>query len=261
MPPSVSFNPLAALNPSRNQTCTCCAPAHLFSEKNMSKRKGFTLIELLVVVAIIAVLMAILLPSLGRAKANAMRVKCGARLKQWALAINIYAQEYDNWILEKDPAGNTWASVGATSVAYYGPELSAGTPGAMKQLWRACPAFPTPSAVTYAFMAGLDAKFDGSAGTITRFWKSTQVTRPAMTLLMCDAASNSGTEAVSINTTLQTSSRDTKGFLQQYHLGKGNAVFQDGHVEAVTWDDYLNNLPATTSPTASEAGKRWSQLQ
>jgi prepilin-type N-terminal cleavage/methylation domain-containing protein len=61
------------------------------------RRRAFTLIELLVVVAIIAVLIAILLPSLGRAKANAVRVKCAAQLKQWGMVITMYAQENQDW--------------------------------------------------------------------------------------------------------------------------------------------------------------------
>ncbi|MEI8195683.1 MAG: prepilin-type N-terminal cleavage/methylation domain-containing protein [Phycisphaerae bacterium] len=54
-------------------------------------RRGFTLIELLVVVAIIALLIAILLPSLGRAKEQAKAVQCLSNLKQMASASFAYA--------------------------------------------------------------------------------------------------------------------------------------------------------------------------
>ncbi|MCF7954742.1 MAG: prepilin-type N-terminal cleavage/methylation domain-containing protein [Phycisphaerae bacterium] len=57
------------------------------------KRKGFTLIELLVVIAIIALLLAILMPSLRKAKEAAMRIRCANRLKQWGMAIQMYATE------------------------------------------------------------------------------------------------------------------------------------------------------------------------
>ena len=53
----------------------------------MDKRtKGFTLIELLVVIAIIAVLMAILMPTLNRAREQGRRAACLANLKQLTLA-------------------------------------------------------------------------------------------------------------------------------------------------------------------------------
>jgi len=59
----------------------------------MSKKTGFTLIELLVVISIIALLMAILMPSLQRVRRQAKAVACQSNLKQWGLVWAMYTDE------------------------------------------------------------------------------------------------------------------------------------------------------------------------
>jgi prepilin-type N-terminal cleavage/methylation domain-containing protein/prepilin-type processing-associated H-X9-DG protein len=61
-------------------------------------KRGFTLIELLVVIAIIAIIAAMLLPTLARAKSTAQRTACLNKERQWGLAMLMYTQDSDEFV-------------------------------------------------------------------------------------------------------------------------------------------------------------------
>lgn len=86
----------------------------------MKKKKGFTLIELLVVIAIIAMLLAILMPALGKVKRLAMRLVCGTNLKGMANALNVYAFDYrDEYPIAGGAGTNAWMTTAGGADAYW----------------------------------------------------------------------------------------------------------------------------------------------
>jgi prepilin-type N-terminal cleavage/methylation domain-containing protein/prepilin-type processing-associated H-X9-DG protein len=91
--------------------------------RSMRRRRGFTLVELLVVIGIIAVLISILLPALGAAREQARSVQCLSNMRQWGMAFQMYAGQYDGELAWKSVGGGDGDTAADTIGAWNTPGL------------------------------------------------------------------------------------------------------------------------------------------
>jgi prepilin-type N-terminal cleavage/methylation domain-containing protein/prepilin-type processing-associated H-X9-DG protein len=272
------------------------------------RRAGFTLIELLVVVAIIAVLIAILLPSLGRAKSNAIRVQCAANLSQWGKVITMYQQENQDWFGARERIDSKhklfWNTIAFNNEpSLYDNEWSAdlNVGGKITAEFRTCPGDPK-----YGQIKGWGASSDNmgkAVGAANRpavdyamplyhptpgapsdqfgLWKVTQFNHPGTTCLLLDGPPNvQGATATSNMANLYAfdgmgdldmsyaPTETVANALQERHLGLGNVLFLDSHVEQHNYQDYCANIPQGSVPdttydlnTAPDSTKHWIDMQ
>ena len=82
----------------------------------IKKKSSFTLIELLIVMAIIAILVALLLPTLQRAKFKAKLVSCASSQRQTYLALALYAKDNSNRLPTTNLEANYWGDEGVYSL-------------------------------------------------------------------------------------------------------------------------------------------------
>ncbi len=219
---------------------------------NMNQpRRAFSLIELLVVIAIIAILAAMLLPALARAKATAQRTSCMSKLRQWGLAFTMYSQDnndripresasttgstLDNWTQIKDPANSdVWynalppsISLHPASYFYYARADFYDRSGLFH-----CPTAPfdnTFAANPYAlFSVAMNSKLIQSGQTTI---KTSVIQQPSCTVIFLEnllTTSEPKVDPFQKNTDLGQPSSYANRFAAR-HLGSGNLAFVDGH--------------------------------
>ena len=83
------------------------------------KTKNFTLIELLVVIAIIAILAAMLLPALNKARMTAQKASCQGNLKSMGTAVQMYAADHEDTLPGLNGLSNYWNAWWKARIAPY----------------------------------------------------------------------------------------------------------------------------------------------
>jgi len=238
---------------------------------------AFTLIELLVVIAIIAILAAILLPALARAKNRAIIAQCLSNKRQAAIACSMYSNEFDDWLVPNAPLGgayvNAWcASAGENwTVApanvdpnYYLTNTLAPYVGNQLQIYK-CPGDNIPSdngdRIRSISMDGM--MLGGLSGSLTalinynpgwpvfRKLNDLKALRPSEAWVFADESMytlNDGYLQIQLN---------TPGFPDvpaNYHGAVNCFSFADGHVESHKWQGALVGVPYAKNVTWTSPG-------
>ena len=148
----------------------------------------FTLIELLVVIAIIAILAAMLLPALNKAKQSAGRIKCVGNLKAINTACSHYTEDWKEYIIPAQMVRRYWFYYNRTAYLPLTAPYLGGTV-AMQNKLAACPNESSPRGYDYS-MYGINSKLSWTVNTSGTISKSNRkrsiVRRPSTVMLNCD---------------------------------------------------------------------------
>lgn len=225
---------------------------------HLRNRKMFTIIELLVVVSIIAILAAVLLPALNMVREKSRSINCSSNLKQVGLAFLQYANDYDDLVLYMKNS-QSWPRYvlkndGYVSNATY---LNASL-GYLPRKAAICPSDPGGwkeyddfNRLWYGmygmaeWIANMGWKEDyvqqlgdfrsAANGNKERCYSIKQMKSPTRTQAAGDTYYQQGNTGSCLFGNGSTSNSN----YSRRHLGKGNMLFYDGHVETMSKQSLL----------------------
>lgn len=234
------------------------------------RRLGFTLIELLVVISIIALLIAILLPALAKARENAQQISCSASIRQMGLAVITYTDAYKGWLpiwRINDPTD--LATIGSGHIHWirrlikggHIPQLDAARPYETGGGPRFCASLKLDRPNAYAYgnalltHFGMDSYLTGysSNGGLTHVWKHRRiddVVKQSNVFMLADAEHYVLDNTVNISSIQTPDWRigavynvlgttypvQTTVLRYRHDDSRVNFTFLDGHTETITHD-------------------------
>ena len=212
----------------------------------MGARRAFTLIELLVVVAIIAILLSLMAPTVSRMMVLTQKDTCYSNIHHLSIAWVNYATN-NNMTLVMGCTGGSWAW------AYYGDETYTGDPNhdnarynlitsgklfpySNEVRYYLCPADPTKRVRSYSITSMMNGQDWGGMPYVVRY---TDIKDPAYSMVFCDEKDYRS------NSNMGTFAQDPKcwgtnhwvDYVATFHDMGDNYGFADGHAEWWKWQD------------------------
>lgn len=212
---------------------------------------SFTLIELLVTIAIIAILAAMLLPTLNMARQKAHAITCTNSLKTAGSAIMIYTHDFNDFILPAHTSPNYgeytnkhWMQLlGELNIVY--PKIP--TSRYMQKFM--CPSILIKDAFnidqgfySWAFNLKINTFNDW-----TKLRKITHIKKPSSALCMTETIDGDGKYINAYNFLNNQPPANTSARIDFRHNNNANMLFYDGHVSSMKYNEIPNDHNAATS--------------
>ena len=238
-------------------------------DKGSSRVNGFTLIELLVVIAIIAILAAMLLPALSKAKLKATEATCLSNQKQLGLAFTMYTTDNSDQLIEPtfsaghnadgfwgldSSAPGSWGQ--SQTLALQDVQACMRTNNLLFQYAQSAGVYHCPGDVRFNNPVGISPyvgwAYDSYAVTInvggapmggpyvspnTTYLKLTQIQRTSQCFIFVEQADSRGYNDGPFLMSATSTSASYTDLFATYHGNVGTFCFADGHAEPRKWTD------------------------